>query len=89
MDQFKGQTRLPKFAVPARYDLHLKLDLISCTFSGSLQINLRIVEETRFLVLNALELDIGEVFFTPNSSPEKVKDEYSKCLQPILIDFGL
>lgn len=87
MDQFKGRTRLPKFAVPSRYDLHLKLDLTSCTFSGSLQINIRIAEETKFLVLNALELDIGEVFFAPNSSAEKVLCECSKCLQPILTHF--
>ncbi|XP_031388911.1 aminopeptidase M1-like [Punica granatum] len=71
MDQFKGLTRLPKFAIPSHYDLHLKLDLTSCTFSGTLRINLHIVKETRFLVLNALELDIGEVFFATNSSAQK------------------
>ncbi|KAG5537939.1 hypothetical protein RHGRI_025134 [Rhododendron griersonianum] len=35
IEQFKGQTRLPKFAVPKRYDLTLKPDLSSCTFSGT------------------------------------------------------
>ncbi|OMO83998.1 hypothetical protein CCACVL1_11047, partial [Corchorus capsularis] len=27
MEQFKGQPRLPKFAVPKRYDIRLKPDL--------------------------------------------------------------
>ncbi|KAK6911934.1 Aminopeptidase N-like, N-terminal domain, partial [Dillenia turbinata] len=63
MEQLKGQTRLPKFAVPKRYDLSLKVDLSACTFTGSVQIDLRIVEETKFIVLNALELDINEVCF--------------------------
>lgn len=68
LDQFKGQNRLPRFAVPNLYDLHLKIDLDSCTFSGVLQISLSIVEETRFLVLNSLELGIDQVYFTSNSA---------------------
>ncbi|KAK7255647.1 hypothetical protein RIF29_29062 [Crotalaria pallida] len=64
IDQFKGQTRLPNFAVPKRYELHLKPDLTACTFSGTVQINLDIIESTNFLVLNSLELAIQNSWFT-------------------------
>lgn len=64
IEQFKGETRLPKFAVPKRYDLHLKPDLSMCAFSGTVQISLTINEITEFLVLNALELVIQRVCFT-------------------------
>ncbi|KAB2029134.1 hypothetical protein ES319_D05G142700v1 [Gossypium barbadense] len=64
IEQFKGQPRLPKFAIPKRYDLYLKLDLSACTFSGLVHINLSIVETTKFIVLNACELVVHQVFFT-------------------------
>ncbi|KAK9281650.1 hypothetical protein L1049_004553 [Liquidambar formosana] len=65
IEQFKGLSRLPTFAVPKRYDLTLKPDLSEkCTFSGTVLIDLSIVEATNFLVLNALELVIDEVWFT-------------------------
>ncbi|KAJ4959351.1 hypothetical protein NE237_026462 [Protea cynaroides] len=68
--KFKGQVRLPKFAVPKRYDLKLKPDLSACTFAGSVEINLDIVQETQFLVLNALELVITEVYFRDSHKRE-------------------
>ncbi|OAY36519.2 hypothetical protein MANES_11G022802v8 [Manihot esculenta] len=54
MEQFTGQTRLPKFAVPKfavpqRYNLHLKPDLTLCSFSGTIIINLSINEPTKFI----------------------------------------
>jgi puromycin-sensitive aminopeptidase len=66
--QFKGQTRLPKFAIPDRYDLHLKPDLSVCTFSGTICINLRIIEPTKLVVLNVLELNIHGVLFTDSQN---------------------
>ncbi|XVE97719.1 hypothetical protein REPUB_Repub03eG0042900 [Reevesia pubescens] len=68
---FKGQPRLPKFAVPKRYDIHLKPDLSACRFEGNVSIDLDIVADTRFIVLNAAQLSInpGSVTFSrPNSS---------------------
>ncbi|XP_026450343.1 aminopeptidase M1-like [Papaver somniferum] len=56
MEQFKGQSRLPKFAVPKKYDLKLKPDLIDCKFNGTVEINIDIKSETKFLVLNAADL---------------------------------
>ena len=68
VEQFKGQTRLPKLAIPTSYDLYLKLDLTACTFSGAVQVNLNILEHTKYLVLNALELDVHKVWFTKSNN---------------------
>ncbi|GAV56952.1 Peptidase_M1 domain-containing protein/DUF3358 domain-containing protein [Cephalotus follicularis] len=80
MEQFRKQARLPKFAVPNRYDIRLKPDLSACTFGGSVSILLHIVADTRFIVLNAadLSIDSGSVSFTPQNS--------SKALQPSKVE---
>ncbi|XP_059454322.1 aminopeptidase M1-like isoform X3 [Corylus avellana] len=59
MEQFKGQPRLPKFAVPKRYDIRLKPDLSACNFAGLVSIDLDIVAGTKFIVLNAAELSVA------------------------------
>lgn len=56
--QFRGQARLPKFAVPKSYDIKLKPDLNDCKFSGTVEIAVDVVGDTKFLVLNAAELDV-------------------------------
>ncbi|KAF4367053.1 hypothetical protein G4B88_016765 [Cannabis sativa] len=71
MAEFKGQSRLPKFAAPKRYDIKLVPDLQSCKFSGSVSIHVDIVSDTRFIVLNAADLTVhsGSVSFSePKSS---------------------
>lgn len=82
--QFKGQPRLPKFAVPKRYDLKLKPDLTACKFSGAVQISIDIVTETKFLVLNAAELSVNpnSVTFT---SENKVPFALIKATSPYLL----
>uniref|UniRef100_M8CKH7 Aminopeptidase n=1 Tax=Aegilops tauschii TaxID=37682 RepID=M8CKH7_AEGTA len=55
-EQFRGQSRLPRFAEPLRYDLVLRPDLAACTFSGSASAAVAASSPTRFLVLNAAEL---------------------------------
>ncbi|XP_022982337.1 aminopeptidase M1 [Cucurbita maxima] len=76
MDQFRNQPRLPKFAVPKRYDISLKPDLCLCKFSGSVAIDVDILSDTRFLVLNAADLHVDDasVSFKHRSS--------SKIFQP-------
>lgn len=64
IEQFKGQERLPKFAVPSRYDIHLRLDLSTCTFSGTVKVDLAITEKTSLIVLNVKELHVHEALFT-------------------------
>ncbi|KAG2578560.1 hypothetical protein PVAP13_6NG203300 [Panicum virgatum] len=56
--QFRGQARLPRFAAPLRYDLRLRPDLAACTFSGAAAVAVAVSAPTRFLVLNAAELDV-------------------------------
>ncbi|KAF8701907.1 hypothetical protein HU200_033235 [Digitaria exilis] len=56
--RFQGQARLPRFAAPLRYDLRLRPDLAACTFSGAAAIAVAVSAPTRFLVLNAAELDV-------------------------------
>ncbi|KAK6157012.1 hypothetical protein DH2020_011260 [Rehmannia glutinosa] len=71
LEHFKGQTRLPKFAVPKRYDLTIKLDLSASTFSGYVKIDVSIDGPTKFLVLNSLELVIHQVSFTDTQNHQK------------------
>ncbi|XP_062159287.1 aminopeptidase M1-like [Alnus glutinosa] len=80
MEQFEGQPRLPKFAVPKRYDIRLKPDLSACKFAGFVSIDLDIVAGTKFVVLNAAELSVtnGSVSFTNRG--------FSKVLEPSNID---
>ncbi|XP_031283763.1 aminopeptidase M1 [Pistacia vera] len=80
MDQFKGQPRLPKFAVPKRYDIHLIPDLNTCQFTGSVSIDLDIVETTRFIVLNAAELSID------NRSVSLAAKSSSKVFEPTKVE---
>ncbi len=56
--------RLPRTAVPSRYDLELVPDLTAGTFSGTARIAVDIVEATDALVLHAAELEIDEATIT-------------------------
>ncbi|ERN06883.1 hypothetical protein AMTR_s00005p00250950 [Amborella trichopoda] len=72
MDEFRGLARLPKFAVPKRYDLTLKPDLVTCKFSGEVRITLDIVEKTKYIVLNAADLLIRHASFYASPSQQGV-----------------
>ncbi|KAK1575909.1 hypothetical protein Q3G72_009448 [Acer saccharum] len=76
IEQFKGQDRLPKFAIPSHYDLHLRLDLsAACTFTG---VNVRVYcpvdrsDEGKFALDLAIKsLDIFSKYFsTPYPLPK-------------------
>lgn len=56
--QFRGQAQLPRFAAPRRYDLRLRPDLVTCTFSGTAAVTVAVSAPTRFLVLNSADLSI-------------------------------
>ncbi|CAO2037703.1 unnamed protein product, partial [Urochloa humidicola] len=64
------QARLSGFATPRRYDLRLTPDLTACTFAGEVAVALQVTAPTRFLVLNAAELDVaaGGVSFAQQGS---------------------
>ncbi|KAK2980117.1 hypothetical protein RJ640_019540 [Escallonia rubra] len=76
-DQFKGQPRLPKSAVPRSYDLKLKPDLVACKFTGTVRISLDVVSPTRFIVLNAADLSVD------HSSVRFCSRSTSKVLEPV------
>jgi puromycin-sensitive aminopeptidase len=50
--------RLPRVAVPSRYDLTLVPDLDAATFDGQVDITLEVDEDVTELVVNALELQV-------------------------------
>ncbi len=53
--------RLPRGAVPTRYDVELAPDLAAATFGGHVEIAVDVREPVPELVLNAIELDIAAV----------------------------
>jgi aminopeptidase N len=53
--------RLPRGALPTRYDVELAPDLATASFDGRVEITVDVVEPVEHLVLNAIELDIAEV----------------------------
>ncbi len=56
--------RLPRTVVPARYDLTLEPDLDAATFTGTVDIEVDLVEPLDEIVLNAAELTITEATIT-------------------------
>ena len=53
--------RLPRAAAPIRYDVELVPDLAGAAFEGKVRIAVDVVEPVQELVLNAIELEVGEV----------------------------
>jgi puromycin-sensitive aminopeptidase len=53
--------RLGRSVLPERYDLELEPDLAGATFSGSVSIQVTVVEQADEIVLNAIELGIVSV----------------------------
>src|SRR5438093_6157369 len=54
------QHRLPRHVTPIRYELRLEPDLTTLTFTGDETIMLDVAEPTSEIVLNAVELAIGQ-----------------------------
>ncbi len=55
-----AEYRLPRSALPRRYELELTPDLTASRFFGTVVVTLDVVEPVRALVCNAAELDIKE-----------------------------
>ncbi|KAI7735793.1 hypothetical protein M8C21_000555, partial [Ambrosia artemisiifolia] len=75
LDHFKGQHRLPNFAIPHRYHLTLNPNLQLCTFSGAVTVDVSIFDSTRFLVLNSIDLVIHDSFFIDSNNHKVVPSE--------------
>ena len=52
--------RLPRTAVPTRYDIRLEPDLTTLTFRGAETVTLTVAEPVREIVLNAVDLAVDE-----------------------------
>ncbi|XP_057428135.1 aminopeptidase M1-like [Lotus japonicus] len=87
MDQFKGQPRLPKFAVPKRYDISLKPDLAACRFTGSVAVDIEIVAATTFIVLNAADLSITNAAISFNASLKPSRVELFEDDEILVLEF--
>ena len=62
--------RLPRTAIPSRYELMLAPDLAGSSFAGSVTIDLRVADRTDRLVLNAAELVVSRAELTrPGGKP--------------------
>ncbi|XP_063944124.1 aminopeptidase M1 isoform X5 [Daucus carota subsp. sativus] len=83
MKQLKGQPRLPTWVVPKHYDLTLNPNILASNFTGSVRIHLSVLDPTRYLVLNSLDLIIHEVSFTTN---ELVCTEYKHVPCDVVVD---
>jgi puromycin-sensitive aminopeptidase len=60
--------RLPRNVLPRHYDITLEPDLASASFTGSVDIEIDIVEPTSTIVLNAIELEIHAASLTIGNS---------------------
>lgn len=58
LDVTKGREILPANVIPKHYDLTLEPDFKKLTFEGSVVIDLEVAEDSKFISLNTLELDI-------------------------------
>jgi puromycin-sensitive aminopeptidase len=59
-DEARTDYRLPKTVVPSAYRLRIEPDLGALTFAGTVEIDVEIGSATSEIVLNAIELDVGE-----------------------------
>jgi aminopeptidase N len=78
----EGQRQvLPESVVPIRYQLTVTPDAPSLTLSGEVRIDLEVVEPTREIVLNALELAIDDVQLEGRDQPEITFDETAQTVR--------
>jgi aminopeptidase N len=72
---------LPTSVVPVRYELTVTPDAPSLTLSGEVRIDVEVVEPTREIVLNALELAIDDVQLEGREQPEITFDETAETVR--------
>ncbi|KAK5134292.1 hypothetical protein LTR08_006721 [Meristemomyces frigidus] len=89
MDISKGREVLPKNVKPLHYDLTLEPDLESFKYEGTVTIHLDVVEDTKSISLNTIDIDILETKITSGetviSSAPKIT--YNDDTQTTKVDF--
>lgn len=83
VDISKGREVLPKNVKPLHYDLTLEPNFKTFKYDGTVEIDLDVVEDTKSISLNALEIDIKETKITSGgtvitSAPKITHDEDSQ-----------
>ncbi len=73
--------RLPRTAIPARYELTLEPDLVSSSFRGECTTEVEVIERTDEIVLNAAELEIDEAWLE-GPGPERRRVAVEVRLDP-------
>ena len=68
MDISKGREVLPKNVKPKHYDLTLEPNFETFKYEGTVSIELDVIEDTKSILLNTLELDIHETKITAGSN---------------------
>jgi puromycin-sensitive aminopeptidase len=86
--------RLPTTVIPHRYELKLTPDLTAFTFAGDATISIEVQSATSEIILNALELELGEAVATragqalravkilPAPARERVHLHFPQALEP-------
>ena len=78
--------RLPTSAIPSHYNLHLKPDLESETFTGDVEISIDITETVSEIVLNAKEIELKSARLVGGSSAIEASDfAYDEELERVKI----
>ena len=70
--------RLPRHVIPSRYELRLEPHLDAATFVGRVIINVEVLAPTRFIVLNAVDLDITGAFLAGASAAWSLDDSVER-----------
>lgn len=80
--------RLPRTALPRRYELRLEPDLEAFTFSGDETIELDIVESSDTIVLNALDIEIDQAVLTDGDGAVTATVSYDEPMQRAQLSFN-
>ncbi|HEY7401273.1 MAG TPA: M1 family aminopeptidase [Actinomycetota bacterium] len=70
----ESRYRLPRTVVPSRYDLVLEPDLGAATFSGVVDVVVRVSEPVTEVVLNSLDLEIDPGWLSSNGRRVEVQE---------------
>jgi puromycin-sensitive aminopeptidase len=80
--------RLPRNAVPNRYDVILSPDLEAATFSGSVRVAIDVISPTSRLVLNALDLTIDTSTVSGAEGPVGVTSSLEAATERLVLDLS-
>ncbi|HSJ27713.1 MAG TPA: M1 family metallopeptidase [Acidimicrobiia bacterium] len=79
--------RLPRTALPRRYEIRLEPDLEAFTFDGEVTIELDIVEDSDSIALNALEIEIDQAMLTDSDGALEGTVSYDEPMQRAILTF--